>query len=61
MYSVWWRAVATQPMLYVWEPVDVSNALAGVIPSKSDHGELDGMDTGGGAQAPAEKMPRRVG
>ena len=28
---------------------------------KDNHGELDGMYTEGGAQAPAEKKPRRVG
>ena len=55
MDLVVWRAVDTQLTLCVWEPVHVSNALAGVIPSKDDHGELDGMYTEGGAQSRAEK------
>ena len=55
MDLVVWRAVDAQLTLCVWEPVHVSNALAGVIPSKDNHDELDGMYTEEGAQSPAEK------
>src|SRR5260221_4428223 len=63
MNLVVWHVVVTQLTLYVREPVHVFkfNALAGVIPSKDDHGEIDGMYTERGAQAPVEKKPRRVG
>ena len=61
MDLVVWHAMVTQLTLYVREPVHVFNVLAGVIPSKDDHGELDGKYTEGGAQAPAEKKPCRVG
>jgi len=61
MNLVVWHAVVAQLTLYVWEPVHVFNALAGVILSKDNHGEIDSMYTERGAQAPVDKKPCCVG
>jgi len=61
MNLVVWHAMVTQLTLYVWELVHVFGALAGVILSKDNHGELNSMYTEWGAQVPAEKKPCRVG